>query len=475
MTLPIADPGSLGRRLERYRSAARGGVVTDATRQVELPHGPIDRHVLAERLARSLGGEVVGSPVGSYVRCESASRSIPLDRESLARLPAQPGPRVPLVCLDTETTGLATAAGTVAFLIGLGWWRGDRFEQVQLLLPDHADEPAMLTELARHIPADGWLVTYNGRGFDWPLLVTRYRMARRAAPLHGGHLDLLPIVRRLFRHRLDDARLRTAEAGLLGLHRHGDIDGSEIPARYLGFLRGGPAAPLVEVARHNDQDVRSLARLLVLLANGYGDPESRRNAPAGDLGGLARAYARAGRLAEALECYDVAFSADPGAAPPNAPTVPPASSGGTPRGGDEPPWWSPHVPPDFGGYRPPSLRASPSVRSAAFATPWTSERIAVERAHTLRRLGRWNAATEAWASLGAGPGRIAIVAAIELAKLREHRLRDPHGALRATGEGLALVERRRRIGLPEPRLEADLRARARRLRRRLAARAGRES
>jgi hypothetical protein len=475
MTIPVADPGRLGRRLERYRSAARGPIVADATRQVELPHGPIDRHVLAERLARSLGGEVVGSPAGSYVRCESAARSIPLDRESLARLPAQPGPRVPLVCLDTETTGLATATGTVAFLIGLGWWRGDRFEQIQLLLPDHADEPAMLTELARHIPADGWLVTYNGRGFDWPLLVTRYRMARREAPLYGGHLDLLPIVRRLFRHRLDDARLRTAEAGLLGLHRHGDIDGSEIPSRYLGFLRGGPAAPLVEVARHNDQDVRSLARLLVLLASGYGNTESRRQAPAGDLGGLARAYAREGRLAEALECYDVAFSADPGAMPPRAATIPSARAPAAPRGDDDPPWWSPHVPPDFGGYRPPSVQAGPSVRSAAFATPWTSERIAVERAHTLRRLGRWDAAADAWASLGAGPGRIAIVAAIELAKLREHRLRDPHGALRATCEGLALVERRRRIGLPEPRLEADLRARARRLRRRLAARAERQA
>ena len=25
-------------------------------------------------------------------------------------------------------------------------------------------------------------MTYNGRGFDWPLLVTRYRMAGREAP-----------------------------------------------------------------------------------------------------------------------------------------------------------------------------------------------------------------------------------------------------------------------------------------------------
>ena len=482
MTIPLADPGSLGRRLERYRSAARGSAVSDAARQVELPHAPIDRHVLAERLARTLGGEVVPSPAGSYVRCESESRIIPLDRERLARLPAQPGPAVPLLCLDTETTGLATAAGTVAFLIGLGWWRGDRFHQVQLLLPDHADEPAMLTALARHIPADGWLVTYNGRGFDWPLLVTRYRMARRAPPVHGGHLDLLPIVRRLFRHRLDDARLRTAEAGLLGLHRHGDIDGSEIPARFLGFLRGGPAEPLVEVARHNDQDVRSLARLLVLLADGYGTAEARLTAPAGDLGGLARAYAREGRLAEALECYDTA-SAGATAVPPRRIVTSGAAAHHAPDAtdttdatdtADDLPWWSPRVPPDFGGIHRPALRGAPTSRSAAFATPWTTERIGVERAHLLRRLGRWDAAAEAWASLAAGPGRTAVVAAIELAKIREHRLRDPLGALRATGDGLALVERRARLGRPEPRLEADLRGRARRLRRRLAARAGRQ-
>ena len=48
----------------------------------------------------------------------------PLDRVRLATLPGQPPPDAPLVCLDTETTGLATAAGTVAFLVGLGWWVG---------------------------------------------------------------------------------------------------------------------------------------------------------------------------------------------------------------------------------------------------------------------------------------------------------------------------------------------------------------
>ena len=249
------------------------------------------------------------------------------------------------MCLDTETTGLATAAGTLAWLIGLGWWEADRFRQVQLLLPDNGEERCLLAALEATIPADGWLVTYNGRGFDWPLLVARYRLARRAAPVHAGHLDLLPVVRRLFRHRMADARLRTAEAELLGLHRVGDVEGWEIPGRYLEFLRGGPAEPLVDIVRHNDQDVRSLARLLMLIANEYATPEARRTVPIGDLGGLATAFAREGRLDEALACYDVAIA---GPAEPSPPTVrfePPRATGAS----GELPWWSPRVAADFGG------------------------------------------------------------------------------------------------------------------------------
>jgi hypothetical protein len=85
----------------------------------------------------------------------------------------------------------------------------------------------------------------------------------------------------------------------------------------------------------------------------------------------------------------------------------------------------------------------------------------------LRRLGRHTDAADAWAALAAGPGRIGVVAAIELAKIREHRLRDRPGALDAVMRGLDAVERRRRHGRPEPALEADLTRRAIRLRRRV--------
>ena len=61
--------------------------------------------------------------------------------------------------------------------------KSDRFRQQRApAAPDHADEPAMLDLLGERIPARRWLVTYNGRGFDWPLLVARYRLECRARP-----------------------------------------------------------------------------------------------------------------------------------------------------------------------------------------------------------------------------------------------------------------------------------------------------
>jgi hypothetical protein len=438
---------SLSSRLERFRSATRnlGGSQDQAPIEVG--------RALAERLATSIDGDVVTTAEGTYVRCEVPARSVPIDRDRLAALPGQPPADVPLICLDTETTGLATATGTVAWLIGLGWWESDRFRQVQLVLPDHAEERAMLTAIADLIPANGWLVSYNGRGFDWPLLVTRYRLARRPAPEHGGHVDLLPVVRRMFRHRMLNARLRTAEAELLGLHRIGDLDGWEIPSRYLQFLHGGPADLLVDVIRHNDQDVRSLARLLAHLEDQFGDPQRRAVAAAGDLAGLARAFAREQRLQEALGCLDAAL-AGPSIERPASPTFVVGRSVHESSPMDDP-WWSPRRPADFGG-RPPRSGVPGPPRSAAFDAPWSTDRIAMDRAHLLRRLGRFAEAADAWDALAAGTGRVAIIATIEVAKLLEHRLRDRPAAFRAVLRGFSLVERRRRIGRPEPGLERDL-------------------
>ena len=101
-------------------------------------------------------------------------------------------------------------------------------------------------------------------------------------------------------------------------------------------------------------------------------------------------------------------------------------------------------------------------------SPWTIERVAIERGRLLRRLERYEEAVAAWLDLAAGPGAVAIQAWIEVAKLREHRLRDVPGALDATGRAMAVAERRRRLGMGDPIVDRALRVRLDRLRRRSA-------
>jgi hypothetical protein len=485
----VTSAVSLQRRLANFRAAQPAALVDD----VQDGHVPATNsrgtRIGAERLAVAVGGRLERTPRGTFVVVESPSTLLPVDRERLASLPGQPPADAPLLCLDTETTGLATAAGTLAFLVGLGWWEGSRFRQVQLLLPDHADEPALLDELAARIPRRGWLVTYNGRGFDWPLLVARFRMAGANPPLHAGHLDLLPIVRRVFRHRMVDARLASVETELLGMQRHGDVPGWEIPGRYLDFLRFGEPGPLVDVVRHNDEDVRSLGRLLVHVDRGYADRERWPEAPAGDLAGLARAFAGEGRHGEALRCIDAALAgtAAPGPSRDSAPSTRGYPDVASERvrlavresRPDDDPWWSPRRRPDFGGRpgRYATISAWDAAESSRRDAPWTDSRMLAERARLLRRLGRFREAEAAWVALAATRGTVGALAWVEVAKLREHRLGDVAGAIDAATAALRLVERQAWLGRPLARLETSLshrlaRLSARRIRSRTAARVG---
>jgi uncharacterized protein len=421
----VTEGALLERRLATFRAIQAARRPAEASVRRRSDH--------AERLAAALDASIVRTPRGTIVRRDPPAVELPLDRARLATLPGQPPADVPLVCLDTETTGLATASGTVAFLVGVGTWHGTAFRQVQLLLPEHPDEPAFLEALAALIPHDGWLVTYNGRGFDWPLLVARYRMDRRPPPPLAGHLDLLPIVRRLFRHRLPDARLRTTEEQLLRMRRHGDVDGWEIPGRYLDFVRGGSAAGLVDVVRHNELDVRSLAGLLGHLERELADPVRRVSAPWGDLAGLARLFRRERRHDDALECLDAALDGW--------------------RAGDPArvEWHRPGAPLPGDGRR-------------------ERDRIAAERARTLRRLGRHGEALEAWRQLSAEGGPLTGIATVEVAKALEHTWADPAGALEAVERGRQLTGQARALGRPMPLLEADLSRRRTRLTQRLARR-----
>jgi uncharacterized protein YprB with RNaseH-like and TPR domain len=164
--------------------------------------------------------------------------------------------------LDTETTGLAGGTGTMAFLIGLGWFEEGHFHVRQILARDFGEEKAALAYLAEIASRKKFLVTFNGKAFDVNLLNARFILNRLKCELSGlPHLDLLHPSRRILGHRLANSRLCTLEAEVLGVEREGDIPGWEIPQRYFDWLKSRDGRLLAAIFEHNRLDVISMASL----------------------------------------------------------------------------------------------------------------------------------------------------------------------------------------------------------------------
>jgi uncharacterized protein YprB with RNaseH-like and TPR domain len=206
--------------------------------------------------------------------------------------------------LDTETTGLAGGTGTYAFLTGIAWWDAGGLQVEQLFMRDFADEHSVLFELAERIAERPVLVTFNGKTFDWPLLESRFTMTRRiAAPRLAAHLDLLHPARALWKIRLGSVRLTELERQILDAERLGwcredDVASALIPQHYFDYLRGGAAAPLAGVVRHNQMDLRGLAALFGKI-NSMLSAEEPEEADGRDLFGLSRFLQRRGEAPRA--------------------------------------------------------------------------------------------------------------------------------------------------------------------------------
>lgn len=284
--------------------------------------------------------------------------------------------------IDTETTGLAGGTGTIAFLVGIGYYDAGEFWVRQYFMRDFHEEAAMLTLLAAWFDRFSGLVTFNGKAFDMPLLTTRFITARMKPRLHNvPHWDLLFASRRLWRERIGSCALPSLEKQVLGLWRsQADVGGGLIPQLYFDYLRSGDAREMARVFYHNATDVASMAALATHILDLLEDPELGAARHASDLCSLGRLYEEAGMLDSAERCFSRALAC-----------------------------------PKAHGKREAALRHLGLLR---------------------KRLGDHDAAREIWRAL-ADEGREAkALALVELAKLHEHRLRDYEGALGYTAQAL---------------------------------------
>jgi len=281
------------------------------------------------------------------------------------------------VFIDTETTGLAGGSGTLAFLIGVGFFEGDDFRILQYFISDYDKETAALYSLSRLLESFEGIVTFNGKSFDIPLLEARYMLNRMESPFRKPlHLDLLASARRLYRERLESMSLSSLEHNLLSLQREGDISGAEIPAVYFRFLKDNNPYPLKPIIFHNQMDILSMVTLTISMANALRNPLDSAICENQDYYCLGRVFEDMGMIEESIKCYERALQVH-------------------------------------------------GVREKSYT----------QLSLLYKRLGRWQDAERLWIAMVDANIR-PIFALVELAKYYEHKLKDFDKAARTTQKAL---------------------------------------
>jgi hypothetical protein len=238
-------------------------------------------------------GEVVATSAGEHLRIRlpldafwpGGTRLVAARQEQLTQLLAAAEQAVePTIVMDAEFAALSAAlpdrvllldletcglAGSALFLVGL-LRQIDGQPTVELLLArNYAEEPAILETLWQTAVGHDVLVTFNGKSFDWPMVVDRSIRHRIDAGAPGGgllHLDVLHHARRRWRSQLPDCRLQTLEQFVCRRGRTGDIPGHRIPAAFADYVRTGFARDMDLILYHNAIDLVTLLDLTMRLA-----------------------------------------------------------------------------------------------------------------------------------------------------------------------------------------------------------------
>jgi uncharacterized protein YprB with RNaseH-like and TPR domain len=161
--------------------------------------------------------------------------------------------------LDLETCGLASST---VFLAGCMHWNGGDFVLRQYFARHYGEEGPLLRALHEAMSGFEYLVTFNGKTFDVPVLLGRAVVHGVRLAVPPRHLDLLHVARRRWKGELADCRLKTIESRVCRRHRVGDVPGEEVPGLYHDYVKNGDPYRLVPVFHHNLLDVITMSEIL---------------------------------------------------------------------------------------------------------------------------------------------------------------------------------------------------------------------
>lgn len=218
--------------------------------------------------------------------------------------------------LDLETTGLSGGTGVIPFLVGMGFYKDGQFHVAQFFLGELGEEERFIRELNLFFSQMNFqsIVSFNGKGFDMPLLETRFILHREPFPLSGlPHLDFLFPARNLWKHKHESCRLFHLAREILHADRAEDIPSAEIPTRYFQYVRTGDFSLMEPVLYHNQEDILSLLGVVISGALVFIHTETDSSDSFGDsmdLFGAAKLLENAGEVEKSIQYIERAISGE---------------------------------------------------------------------------------------------------------------------------------------------------------------------
>jgi uncharacterized protein YprB with RNaseH-like and TPR domain len=167
-----------------------------------------------------------------------------------------------ILFLDIETCGLSAEP---LFLIGVAYFTGEDFSFLQLFARNYSEERPLLSFFNRLLSQYKAIVTYNGKSFDMPFILSRASVNKTDIPGEVLHVDLLNDVRRKLKHRIPNCKLQTVEKVILGRNRVEDIPGREIPRVYREYIKTRNAYMVKNILEHNLIDILSMIDIVMIL------------------------------------------------------------------------------------------------------------------------------------------------------------------------------------------------------------------
>ncbi len=213
--------------------------------------------------------------------------------------------------IDLETTGLSGGTGVIAFLVGLGFYRDDKFYVAQFFLGELAEEERMIQELGQFFSEMNFqsVVTFNGKVFDMPLLETRFILHKQPFILSElPHLDFLFPARSLWRHKHESCRLSHLAREVVEAGRSEDIPSAEIPSRYFQYLNTGNFELIEPILYHNQEDILSLLGVIIVGSFIFSEEKEKKLTDAMDLYGAGRVMENVGKAEKSVHFFKRALA-----------------------------------------------------------------------------------------------------------------------------------------------------------------------